>query len=151
MEYELVKLQEKKAAGLRAGTNNFSPDMGMVIGGLWQRFYQEDIYGQIPGKVTGKALGVYSGYAGDEKADYDISVACEIDGTGDMPQDVTLFTIPEGNYAKFIVKGNVQTAVSEFWQELWKMDLERTFVCDFEEYQDSEMDEAEIHLYIGVK
>ena len=133
MEYEIVELQEKKAAGLRARTNNFSPDMGMVIGGLWQQFYQDGIYSRLPGKVTGKSLGVYSGYEADEKADYDFSVACA------------------GRYAKFIVRGNVQTAVGEFWQELWKMELKRTFVCDFEEYQDSEMDQAEIHVYIGVK
>lgn len=151
MEYEIVELQEKKAAGLRARTNNFSPDMGMVIGGLWQQFYQDGIYSRLPGKVTGKSLGVYSGYEADEKADYDFSVACEVDGTGELPQGVTLFTIPAGRYAKFTVRGNVQTAVGEFWQELWKMELKRTFVCDFEEYQDSEMDQAEIHVYIGVK
>jgi len=59
--------------------------------------------------------------------------------------------IPAGSYAKFIVKGNVVTAVAEFWQELWKMDLNRAFVCDFEEYQNGDCENAEIHLYIGLK
>lgn len=31
MKYEIVNLQEKKAAGISARTNNSSPDMGAVI------------------------------------------------------------------------------------------------------------------------
>ena len=43
MEYEILDMKEKIAAGLAARTNNASPDMGNVIGGLWQRFYGEGI------------------------------------------------------------------------------------------------------------
>ena len=39
MEYEIITLEEKIAVGLSARTNNQSPDMGQVIGGLWNRFY----------------------------------------------------------------------------------------------------------------
>ena len=151
MKYEIVNLEEKKVVGLSARTNNSAPDMGIVIGGLWERFYQEGIYGMVPGKVNDKALGIYSGYAGDEKGDYDITVACEVDGTGEKPDGTASFTIPAGKYAKFIVRGNMHTAVAEFWQKLWNMELPRTFVCDFEEYQDGEMEQAEIHMYIGVE
>lgn len=151
MEYELVELSEKKAAGLSARTNNFSPDMGSVIGGLWGRFYQEDIYGQIAGKVNDKRLGIYSGYDSDEKGDYDITAACEVDGSGELPKGVSYTTIPAGKYAKFIVRGSLHEAVAEFWQKLWGMELERTFVCDFEEYQNSDLEHAEIHMYIGVR
>ncbi len=31
------------------------------------------------------------------------------------------------------------------------MNLPRTFQCDFEEYQDDRMDDAEIHIYVGLK
>jgi len=42
-------------------------------------------------------------------------------------------------------------AVAMAWQEIWQMDLPRTFQCDFEEYQDDSMDNAEIHIYVGLK
>ena len=151
MDYEVIELTEKKVAGLRARTNNLAPDMGVVIGGLWERFYGDGIYGQIPGKVNEKSLGIYSEYAGDEKADYDITVACEVDGSGEVPEGVCVSAIPAGKYAKFIVCGNMHTAVAEFWQNLWNMELDRTFICDFEEYQNSDMEHAEIHIYIGVR
>ena len=42
-------------------------------------------------------------------------------------------------------------AVAAAWQEIWQMDLPRTFQCDFEEYQDDRMEDAEIHIYVGLK
>lgn len=49
MEYEIVTLQERIAVGVSARTNNASPDMGAVIGGLWNRFYEEGIYAGMQG------------------------------------------------------------------------------------------------------
>ena len=50
MNYEVITLEEKVVAGIEARTNNNSPDMGMVIGGLWNHFYQDGIYESIPNK-----------------------------------------------------------------------------------------------------
>ncbi|MDD6771388.1 GyrI-like domain-containing protein, partial [Inconstantimicrobium porci] len=56
-----------------------------------------------------------------------------------------------GKYAKFVVRGHMQKAVQQFWQELWKMKLDRKYTADFEEYQDDCIDNAEIHIYIALK
>lgn len=150
MNYEIVTLKEKTVAGISARTNNTSPDAGAVIGGLWARFYNEGIYGSIADKANGKALGIYTDYAGDEASDYTVIVACE---TKKAPQDQSLSVrkIPAGRYAKFVIHGDMVQAVSKAWQEIWQMDLPRSFQYDFEEYQDSCMDDAEIHIYVGLK
>lgn len=150
MEYEIVTLKEKIAVGVSARTNNTSPDAGAVIGGLWNRFFNEGIYASIPDKVNEKALGIYTEYAGDEKSDYTTVVACE---TSSEPKDDTyaVCRIPAGKYAKFVIHGDMVQAVAAAWQEIWQMKLERTFQCDFEEYQDDSMDHAEIHIYVGLK
>ena len=69
MEYEIVTLEEKIAAGVSARTNNTASDMGAVIGGLWSRFYNEGVYASLTRKVSEKALGNYTDNAGDEKAE----------------------------------------------------------------------------------
>lgn len=151
MEYEIVTLKEKIVAGISARTNNASPEMGAVIGGLWNRFYNEGIYNSVSKKANAKALGIYTDYAGDEKSDYIAFVGCE---TEEMPaeNDLAICRIPAGQYAKFVVHGNMIQAVAEAWQAIWQMDLPRAFQCDFEEYQNSDMgDNAEIHIYIGLK
>ncbi len=149
MNYEIVTLKEKIATGISARTNNTSPDMGAVIGGLWNRFFTEGIYASIPEKVNEKALGIYTDYAGDEKSDYTTIVACE---TAAEPQsaEYTVLRIPAGRYAKFVIHGDMVQAVSAAWKEIWQMDLPRSFQCDFEEYQDDRMDNAEIHIYVGL-
>lgn len=150
MDYEIVTLEEKIAVGISARTNNASPDMGGVIGGLWNRFFNEGVYASIPEKTNQKALGIYTDYAGDEKSDYTAIVACE---TAKEPKtgDYTVCKIPAGRYARFVVHGDMVQAVAAAWQEIWSMDLPRTFRCDFEEYQDDRMEDAEIHLYVGLK
>lgn len=150
MDYEIVELKEKTVAGLAARTNNLPPEMGAVIGGLWKQFYGEGIYGQLKHKVSGKAMGIYSDYAGDETGDYTITVACEVEDADGLPEGVTAMTIPGGRYARFVVYGDMQAAVARFWQELWEMDLDRAFTYDFEEYQDDSMEETCIHMYIAL-
>lgn len=151
MDYEIVELQEATVIGITARTNNFAPDCGAVIGGLWERFYSTGIYEQIPLKSDGKVLGIYSDYAGNERDDYDMTVACRVQSDGQVPEGMNEKHLPAGKYAKFVISGDVQKAVMEFWQKLWMMNLERSFVADFEEYQDGEMENAEIHIYIGLK
>lgn len=149
MNYEIVTLEEKTVVGILARTNNMSPDVGEVIGGLWNRFFNEGVYTAIPDKANEKALGIYTDYDGDEKADYTVMVACE---TTKEPKDkiYEVRTIPAGRYARFIVQGDMVKAVAKAWQEIWKMDLPRAFRYDFEEYQDDEMEHAVIHIYVSL-
>lgn len=150
MKYEIVNLKEKTLAGLSARTNNASPEMEKIIGGLWEKFYSPEIYPKIKNKADDKALGVYSDYDSDENGDYTVSVMCQVTGAETLPEGTESRKIPAGKYAKFVVKGNMITAVREFWQELWKTELNRAYICDFEEYQNSDTENAEIHIYISL-
>lgn len=96
-------------------------------------------------------MGVYTDYEGGPEDDYCIIVACEIDGSTTAPDGTVFRIIPAGRYARFIVKGELHTAVAAFWQELWTMDLPRTFQYDFEEYQNDDNKHAEIHMYISLE
>ena len=152
MKYEIVTLGEKIAVGISARTNNMSPDMGAIIGGLWNRFYNEGIYTSIPEKASEKALGIYTDYAGNEKEDYTVIVGYETTSRppADESDKYTVCQIPAGRYAKFIVHGDMVQAVASAWQEIWQMNLPRSFQCDFEEYQNASIEHAEIHIYVSL-
>lgn len=146
MNYEIVEITEKKVAGISAVTNLNSPEAPKAIGGLWENFYG-GVYASLQGKTNEKCIGLYTDYK--ENGDYKVMVCSEVDSDR---QTAETMTIPAGKYAKFVVKGNIVTAVQEFWQNLWNMKLDRAFVCDFEEYQGGkDMDNMEIHMYISVK
>ena len=65
--------------------------------------------------------------------------------------------IPEGKYAKFIVIGNPEKAVGEFWykflEEFGKEQSDmRKYTYDFEEYiAGNDYENTEIHIYISIK
>lgn len=145
MNYEIVNLKEKTVAGLSAEANLNSPESSGVIGKLWEHFYG-GTYASIQGKVNERCIGLYTDYKQD--GGYRVMVCCETDTA---EQDADTMVIPAGKYAKFIIRGHIVTAVQEFWQKLWEMKLDRSFVCDFEEYQGGDMENMEIHMYISLK
>lgn len=150
MNYEIIKLQEKTVVGVKARTKNSDENMPKVIGGLWNRFYN-GVYQSIENKLNQKSIGLYSNYEQGYMGEYDITVCCEVENKASVSNDLVLTTIPSGLYAKFIVHGNVQTAVCKFWEQVWTMPLDRKFSFDFEEYQGgTDMDNAEIHIYIAL-
>ncbi len=59
--------------------------------------------------------------------------------------------IPAGKYAKFSITGHVQRAVSKAWEEIWSMNLDRSYVADFEEYLNSDFENAKIDIYVSLK
>lgn len=149
MEYEVVKLDQMMIEGVSARTKNSDPNMPVVIGGLWDKFYRGGVYEKIENKANNKAVEIYSDYESDVNSEYSVTVGCEVSKFNDN-KEVACKIIPEGKYAKFIVKGHMVKAVQQFWEKLWQMDLDRNYKCDFEEYQDESMDNATVYIYISI-
>ena len=149
MEYKVIELEEKLVSGIEVRTNNFSENVYEVIGGLWEKFYFET-YNKIENKVNGRSLGIYTEYENDEKGDYTMMTACEI-SSSDKNNDMIIKKIPAGKYAVFTIRGDVRTEVGKFWEQLWNMKLDRTFICDYEEYCEGTMEDCLINIYIGIK
>lgn len=154
MDYKIVELDEKTIVGITARTNNFSNEMSTVIGGTWQRFFNE-AYLKISDKANSYTLGIYTDYSSDEKGDYTFMSACEV--TSASANDMLeVKKIPAGKYAEFEIIGEMDTAaqlkeIQRLWQEIWTMDLERSFLFDFEEYRSADPNRADIRVYIGLK
>lgn len=156
MNYEIVELKEKTVAVLTARTNNASPEMGQIIGGLWRKFYSAEIFPAIKNRADSYTLGIYTEYSSDEKGDYTAAVGCEITDAAELPSEMKIIKIPAGKYAEFSITGEMDTAeqltaLQRLWQELWSMELDRTYICDFEEYRSADPKFADIHVYIGLK
>ena len=151
MNYELVDLNEKTVIGLTAQTSNSDENMPYIIGKLWQDFFQNGIFSSIENKVGPTTLEIYSDYKNKEKGSYQVTVGCEVSSVGTLQNDVIVKHIPKGRYAKFTVQGHMQQAIAAFWQELWTMDLDRAFTCDFEEYLNNDIENALVHIYIALK
>ncbi|WP_244834108.1 GyrI-like domain-containing protein [Clostridium sp. BJN0001] len=146
MKYEIVNLEEKIVVGVSAVTSNDDPNMGKIIGDLWKSLYQGDISETIKNKVNEYAIGLYSDYEDNEYLVTAGNEVCKAEN-----EELTIKKIPAGKYAKFSIEGDMEKVVSEAWNQIWQMDLDRSYEADFEEYLNSDFNNAKIDIYISLK
>ena len=153
MKFEIVELEEKIVEGLEVKTTNENGKSIQDIANMWQTFFMQGIYEKIENKVNGKTIGLYTDYEKDYTKPYNFVVCTEVSENSKNMENRVVKVIPKGKYAKFVIHGDVQNAVGQAWQEIWKMDLNRKYTCDFEEYQNNskDMKNQEIHIYIAVE
>lgn len=151
MNYEVVYLKEKIVAGIIIRTSNNDPNMAQVIGETWQSFFVGGVYKSISNKENNNSIGLYTNYEDKVKGTYNVMVCCEITKAENLPTEINVKRIPEGKYAKFVIKGHIGKAVAECWSKIWAIDLDRKYSFDFEEYVSGcEIDNAEINIYISI-
>lgn len=145
MNYEVVNLEAKVVVGVSAITGNSDPEMGKIIGSLWEKLYQGGINSDIKNKVNEYAIGLYSDYTADQ---YCVTAGNEVSKAENA--ELAVKTIPAGKYAKFSVHGHMEKAVADAWGEIWKMDLDRSFTGDFEEYLNCNFENCDIDIYVAL-
>lgn len=153
MKYEIVELEEKIVEGIEVKTTNENGKSIQDIANMWQTFFMQGIYDKIENKVNDKTIGLYTDYEKDYTKPYNFVVCTEVSEDSKDVENRVVKVIPKGKYAKFVIHGDVQNAVGQAWQEIWKMDLNRKYTCDFEEYQNNsnDMQNQEIHIYIAIE
>lgn len=151
MNYEVVTLEEKIVVGVSAITSNNDPKMGEIIGGLWDKLYNDSdgVGAGIKNKIDQFAIGLYSDYAGGVDGEFCVTAGNQVSKAENDSLSVKI--IPAGKYAKFAVHGNMEKAVADAWGKIWQLPLDRTFTGDFEEYLNCDFENADINIYIAIK
>ena len=147
---EMVKVEEKMITGVSVRTDNRDPNMGAMIGELWNRFYSNGIVETLKEKKA-PVFGVDTEYEGDEKGDYTVIAGCETEKISEKERvspEYKCCRIPAGCYAKFTIEGNCEE-VADAWRENWQMNLSRTLESDFDEYQGASERGLRIPVYVG--
>lgn len=150
MDYEIVELQEKVLVVLEpVRLSNLDPKVSQKIELAWHNFSEK--HNEVESKITSKPICTYSNYESDEKREYDVEIGYEVEKSSTVKDGWVKKIIPAGKYAKFVVRGNMVKEVSSFWRNVWNMDLPRKFEYDFEECQNMDMLNGEVHIYISIK
>ena len=157
MKYEIVEIKEKTLVGFKTRVKD-DETMSEKISNLWKKLYSEKGAKNIENRINDNAIGVYYNYSNENGFEYDCLTGCEVKDTIDkIPEEMIKIQIPEGKYAKFVINGNPEKAVGEFWNKFWKELSEdfsdnRKYTYDFEEYiAGNDYENMEIHIYISIK
>lgn len=142
---------EKFFIGLELRTNN--DECSMAMPAHKDRFFKENILSQIPNKINGNILALYTDYEGDYTKPYSWILGCEVSSLDQVPEGLVGKVIPESNYAVFTTQGEFPQGLIAVWQNIWKSGLQRLYTSDFEVYR-SDFDpqqNPEVKVYIAIE
>lgn len=132
--------------GLSARVRNDDP---AGIAALWSQFYKSGLRERLPGAIGGDIYGVYHDYEGDQSAPYVMTIGYRVPTGAACPADLSRVSIPPQAYAVFETVGAQPQALISQWATIWKSDLDRAYVADFDTY-DAENKER-VTVNVGVK
>jgi predicted transcriptional regulator YdeE len=147
-------------AGYEIRTNNAREMSGQgEIGKLWQRVTQGNLVAQIPNRTDSALIVVYSGYASDEKGDFNYLLGARVPSVDKLPAGMTYRKLVPGPYAVFVTdRGPLVNVLQAEWKKIWAMPPEqmsgkRAFLTDYEVYDQRSADQshAQIEIHIGLK
>ena len=147
-------------AGFMIRTSNAKEMSGNgEIGKLWMRFFQENLAAQIPNRTGQTLMVVYSGYASDEKGEYDYLLGAPVTSTDGFPASLIVRQIPTGQYAVITTaQGPAAEVVPSAWKHIWAMSPaelggRRSFLADYEIYDQRSADptNAQVEIHVGLR
>lgn len=138
---------------MRAAESNQDSLSRQDYGQLWQTFEASEFYDKIPNKTGNEILAVYHSYDEEFVGSFKYFVGCKVIQGTEAPEGMERFEIPAGNYAKFMVHGEIPDCTASAWRTIGDVDLNRAFIVDFEVYDErsANRDNAVIDIYLSVK
>ncbi|MGB0887190.1 MAG: GyrI-like domain-containing protein [Vicingaceae bacterium] len=151
---EKTEKEAFKIIGIKIRTTNKNEQAAKDIPALWNKFMTENYVEKIPNKIDSSILAIYTNYQGDHTEPYDTIIACKVSSLKNIPEGMVGQEFTKGNYMKFIAKGDLtQGVVYNAWVNIWKKDLERVHIADFEVYGENAQNpkDAEVNIFVSVK
>jgi predicted transcriptional regulator YdeE len=153
MTSSFILLPEFTIVGLAVRTSNKDGQSKNDLTHLWTKFMGENTMAQIPHKISEELYCVYTDYETDWKGPYTCFLGCKVSSILGIPNGFAHKTIPSTKYLKFESIGKLPDAVLATWDGIWKTDLNRAYIADFDVYgknaQDSSNALVETFVSIG--
>lgn len=140
------KTKSIQIVGISTITSNDAAFKQNTIGKLWESFLKNPIKDKL--QLSSESIfAVYSDYENKHHGLYKITIGHAVDNTNNIPQELSIVTIPEGNYRQFNPKSQTPEDIIATWKSIWDADmdaLQRNYIVDFEEYN-----ESGVKIFIG--
>lgn len=149
----MTELNEFFIMGISVKTTNQNGQAMQDIGGLFGKFFAENIIEKIPNKASFDVYCMYTDYEGDFMAPYTTIIGCKVSSLEKIPEGLVGKKIPATKYKVFNSKGKLPECVGKTWGEIWQSNLDRKYLADFDVYGMKALDpnNAEVETYVSVK
>jgi predicted transcriptional regulator YdeE len=151
---QTVIIEPFKIIGISIQTTNENDQASKDIAALWGRFMEENILTKIPNKIENDIYSLYAAYEGDHTQPYTTILGCRVNKLDEIPIGMIGRSFDGGKYYKTSTKGDLmQGLIVKQWEKIFEMDLNRSYVADFEIYGEKAQNPsaAEVDVYVGIK
>ncbi len=146
-------IEEFHIIGISVRTTNENGKSTQDIPKLWESFFAENNFAQIPNKIDSSIYCLYTDYEKDHTKPYTTILGCKVENLSQIPENMVGKTVEQATCKKFVAKGNLaEGVVFNKWVKIWNAELPRVFTTDFEVYGEKAQDpnDAEVEIFIAV-
>ncbi|MFV0267470.1 MAG: GyrI-like domain-containing protein [Draconibacterium sp.] len=151
---QIVKIEPFNIVGIAIRTTNENGQAIKEIAELWDKFMCEAILTKIPNKVDNEIYSLYTDYESDHTKPYTAILGYKVENLDTIPNGMVGKSFYGGNYVKTSAKGDLMRGlVINEWSRIFKMELDRTYVADFEIFGEKAQNpsDAVVDFYVGIK
>jgi predicted transcriptional regulator YdeE len=149
MSNSTITLDEFKIIGISVRTANLNAQSREDIGKLWEAFMKDNLFEKIPNKVNSNIYCVYTEYQSDSNGEYTAVIGCSVKSFQDIPAGFVGKTIPQTKYIHYKSVGELPDSVIMTWNHIWKSDIERKYISDFDVYIQNP-NGTEVDTYVSI-
>jgi predicted transcriptional regulator YdeE len=152
MDFATIFLEQFFVIGIAVRTTNQNGRSQKDIGELWQRFFQQNVPSQIPGKVNDNIYCIYTDYESDANGAYTTILGCKVKTLNNVPDGLVGKTIGPSTYRLYKSSGKLPDCVLATWGEIWQTSINRHYSSDFDVYGPNMQDpnNAGVETYLSV-
>jgi predicted transcriptional regulator YdeE len=152
MDYKTVELPMFFVAGISVRTINKDGHADKDIGGLWQKFTQENLAEKLEDKEGSELYCVYTDYEGDHTNYYTAILGCKVSSIEYLPEGFTGKAIPASSYQIYTPEGKFPANIAATWQHIWATAEGRLYTADFDVYDvaGKSFEDIQSKVYVAV-
>ncbi len=156
MKHEEITLDSFTIVGISVRTTNQNHQSQKDIAQLWEAFLRNGYLQQmLPNKVSDDIYCIYTDYESDYTGEYTTLIGYKVSTKEGIPTNLslTIKEFPKTRYNKYISEGELPYAVGKTWAYIWKSDINRAYIADFDVYGEEAKDlaNAKIATYLSIK
>lgn len=142
-----------KIIGISIRTTNMENQALTDLGKLWEQFYKDELFDNIPNKITNDVIAIYTDYVSNYTEAYTAIIGMPVSTLAHIPEGMIGREFKAENFQKYVAKGQMPDAVQKTWIDIWQRDqeLNRKYTYDLEVYGEraGNGNDAEVEIYIS--